>query len=97
MKKVDRSYETLVSRQYRFRPEGESGFAVATLEISKPFEPSHLAEAGAAVRFVPFYSEWRVIHGIDLYQALRLAFKFVDYLVEGAEYRFELELILPGE
>ena len=97
MKKVDRSYETLVSRQYRFRPEGESGFAVATLEISKPFEPSHLAEAGAGVRFVPFYLEWMVIHGVDLYQALRLAFKFADDRVESFEELFELELFLPGE
>ncbi len=97
MKKVDRSYETLVSTQYRYRPEGETEFAVATLEISKPFEPSHLAEAGAAVRFVPFDPDWRVIHGVDLYQALQLAFRFADMRVECFDELYGLELFLPGE
>ena len=97
MKKVDRSYETLVSRQYRFRPEGETEFVVATLEISKPFEPGDLTEAGAGVRFVPFDPNWTAIHGIDLYEALRWAFKFADMRVVCFEEQFELELILPGE
>jgi hypothetical protein len=70
---------------------------VATLEISKPFEPSDLAEAGAAVRFVPFDPDWRVIHGIDLYQALQLAFRFADMRVESLDELFGLELFLPGE
>jgi hypothetical protein len=70
---------------------------VATLEVSKPFVINEMAEAGAAVRFVPFDPEWMVIYGVDFFQALQLAFNLADDRVESAEERFELELFLPGE
>ena len=97
MRTENRNFETLVSTQYRYRPEGETEFAVATLEISKPFVINEMAGAAAAVRFVPFDSGWMVIYGVDFYQALQLAFNFADDRVESAKERFELELFLPGE
>ena len=97
MRTENRNFETLVSTQYRYLPEGETEFAVATLEISKPFVINEMAGAAAAVRFVPFDPEWMVIHGVDFYQALQLAFNFADDRVLGPEQRFELELFLPGE
>jgi hypothetical protein len=97
MRTENRNFETLVSTQYRYRPEGETEFVVATLEVSKPFVINEMVGAAAAVRFVPFDPEWIVIYGVDFYQALQLAFNFADDRVLGPEQRFELELFLPGE